>query len=124
MSALLDPTTALLANSPFNAAGFEAAMLLTASPFHRSRWRIAWLLPIVFLCAWLESAFHPPPERYRRIAADCAGWIAIALTITAVRRRLQGNAPQSRSGLTLEGHQDDSLSASLLAFLEAGENGD
>jgi hypothetical protein len=91
----VDARVLWVANSTCNAAGVLAAASAWASALERKTQRLFWLVPLVFLSAWLETNLNVAfagtatmsGAMYKHFATDVVAFFALALVFVWIRRK-------------------------------------
>jgi hypothetical protein len=143
----VDARACFVVDALCNAAGLIAALYAWEVIFSRNprqRRRLLYLVPILLLSAWLESAFNGEVARqalnesarlsalYRRMATDVIGWPLLALAFVLIRRQVMARRRPTTvpfpSGATIEvreeGVQETGLQHAVERFLVAGDKAD
>lgn len=139
---LVDSAACWTANALFNATGLVAALSIWDAAGARRHRRLLWLVPVVLVSAWLESAFNPDVIRHapaesarlsaqcRRMAMDLIGWPALGLAFVWLRRavpfgRSSPQAPRSRTmEIRTNGKLDTGLQRAVERFIASADKVD
>jgi hypothetical protein len=138
----VDPVACWTTNALFNATGLVAALTAWDAAGSRRYRRLLWLVPVVLVSAWLESAFnsdvirHVPAEsarlsaQYRRMAMDLIGWPALGLAFVWLRQavpfgRSKPQAPRSSMmEIRTKGSIDAGLQGAVERFIASADKAD
>jgi hypothetical protein len=145
----VDSQACWAASAVFNGAGFVAALVAIETVLSRNSRayrRLLWLVPVILLSAWLESALNSDVARqvesirlsglYRHMGGDLIAWPVLALAFLGLRRvvslgRRSGKPKATASSTTAPtiptragGAVDGEMQNAVERFIAAVDGGD